>query len=90
LYMWRASDKGEGAGSDDDDDDEPGPAAALTLLSPTRQWLVMCGLTLVAAAVILASAEPFAEAMVDSGRQLGFDEFLLIQWLAPLASEAPA
>ncbi len=90
LYMWRASDKGEGAGSDDDDDDEPGPAAALTLLSPTRQWLVMGGLTLVAAAVILASAEPFAEAMVDSGRQLGFDEFLLIQWLAPLASEAPA
>ncbi|MFP5435275.1 MAG: sodium:proton exchanger, partial [Alphaproteobacteria bacterium] len=90
LYMWRASDKGVGAGSDDDDDDEPGPAAALGLLSPTRQWLVMGGLTLVAAAVILASAEPFAEAMVDSGRQLGFDEFLLIQWLAPLASEAPA
>ena len=91
LYMWRASDKGGRAGSDeDDDDDEPGPAAALTLLSPKRQWLVMGALTLVAAAVILASAEPFAEAMVDSGRQLGFDEFLLIQWLAPLASEAPA
>ena len=89
LYMWRASDKGEGAGSDDDDD-EPGPAAALALLSPKRQWLVMGALTVVAAAVIIASAEPFAEAMVDSGRRLGFDEFLLIQWLAPLASEAPA
>ena len=25
-----------------------------------------------------------------SGRRLGIDEFLLIQWLAPLASEAPA
>ncbi len=88
VYMWRASDKGEGA--EDDDDDEPGPAAALAELPAARQWLAMGALTVVAAAVILVSAEPFAEAMVDSGRLLGFDEFLLIQWLAPLASEAPA
>lgn len=72
------------------EDDEPGPAAALATLSSGRQWLVMGALTIVAAAVILVSAEPFAEAMVGSGRVLGFDEFLLIQWLAPLASEAPA
>ena len=39
---------------------------------------------------ILGSAEPFAESIVASGRVLGIDEFLLIQWLAPLASEAPA
>lgn len=88
LYMWRASDKGESA--EDDDDDEPGPAAALAELPPARQWLAMGTLTVVAAAVILVSAEPFAEAMVESGRLVGFDEFLLIQWLAPLASEAPA
>lgn len=50
----------------------------------------MAGLTAVAAVVILASAEPFAESIVASGRVLGIDEFLLIQWLAPLASEAPA
>ena len=50
----------------------------------------MGGLTIVAAIVILASAEPFAESMVASGRLIGIDEFLLIQWLAPLASEAPA
>lgn len=50
----------------------------------------MAALTVVAATVILVSAEPFAEAMVDSGRSVGIDEFLLIQWLAPLASEAPA
>ncbi|WP_235219013.1 sodium:proton exchanger [Sphingobium sp. C100] len=88
LYMWRASRKE--AGEEEDDDDEPGPAAALLLLSPARQWLAMGTLTLMAAAIILASAEPFAESMIDSGRLLGFDEFLLIQWLAPLASEAPA
>jgi cation:H+ antiporter len=88
LYVWRASIKTDDDSADEDD--EPGPAAALGLLTPARQWAAMGALTLVAAAVILASAEPFAEAMVDSGRVLGFDEFLLIQWLAPLASEAPA
>lgn len=88
LYMWRASDRGESA--QDDSDDEPGPAAALAHLPPARQWLAMGALTAVAATVILLSAEPFAEAIIDSGRLLGFDEFLLIQWLAPLASEAPA
>ncbi|MGZ0073969.1 sodium:proton exchanger [Sphingobium limneticum] len=88
VYMWRASEKGESA--EDDDDDEPGPAAALAELPAARQWLAMGALTVVAAAVILISAEPFAEAMVESGRLVGFDEFLLIQWLAPLASEAPA
>jgi cation:H+ antiporter len=71
-------------------DDEPGPAAALATLSAARQWSWMGGLTIVAAVVILASAEPFAESIVASGRVLGIDEFLLIQWLAPLASEAPA
>lgn len=88
TYVWRASRKA-GAG-EVSEDDEPGPAAALELLPATRQWLVMGALTVVAAGIILISAEPFAEAMVESGRTLGFDEFLLIQWLAPLASEAPA
>ena len=71
-------------------DDEPGPAAALSELSPRKQWAWMAGLAIVAAGVILAAAEPFAESIVASGRILGIDEFLLIQWLAPLASEAPA
>ena len=34
-------------------------------------------------------AEPFAEALIGSGEALGIDQFLLVQWLAPLASEAP-
>lgn len=87
AYVWRVSYLPK---AEEDEDDEPGPAAALTRLSPARQWLAMGGLTVVSAAVILASAEPFAEAMVESGRLIGIDEFLLIQWLAPLASEAPA
>ncbi len=42
-----------------------------------------------AGAVILLVAEHFAEALVDTGRELGMGEFVLVQWLAPLASEAP-
>jgi cation:H+ antiporter len=42
-----------------------------------------------AAAAILLFAEPFAHALVQSGTELGVSEFLLVQWLAPLASEAP-
>jgi cation:H+ antiporter len=42
-----------------------------------------------AATVILLSAEHFAEALVATGQEFGISEFLLVQWLAPLASEAP-
>jgi cation:H+ antiporter len=42
-----------------------------------------------AAGVILLCAEHFAEALVGSGKSLGISEFFLVQWLAPLASEAP-
>jgi cation:H+ antiporter len=42
-----------------------------------------------AAGVILACAESFAHALVETGADLGISEFLLVQWLAPLASEAP-
>ena len=49
----------------------------------------MTGLFVFAAAVIVASAEPFAESLISTGTQLGIDRFLLVQWVAPLASEAP-
>ena len=49
----------------------------------------MVGLLIFAAAVILLSAEHFADALVATGKSLGVSEFLLVQWLAPLASEAP-
>ena len=40
--------------------------------------------------VIFAAAEPFAESLVRHGRRaLGIDEFILVQWVAPLASESP-
>lgn len=88
-YLWvtARTPKVESAAAEDD---EPGPAAVLGTVRPSRQWAWTAGLTGVAAAVILASAEPFAESIIAAGRLLNFDEFLLIQWLAPFASEAPA
>jgi cation:H+ antiporter len=38
---------------------------------------------------IWLAAEPFGKSLVSSGKQLGVDEFLLVQWLAPVASESP-
>jgi cation:H+ antiporter len=46
-------------------------------------------LFVIAGAVILMCAEPFAESLIGAGAELGIDQFLLVQWLAPLASEAP-
>ena len=51
--------------------------------------LLVAGLFVFAAAVIVASAEPFANSLISTGTQLGIDRFLLVQWVAPLASEAP-
>jgi len=42
-----------------------------------------------AAAIILLCAEPFAESLVATGEEFGVSTFLLVKWLAPLASEAP-
>ena len=38
---------------------------------------------------IFSASEPFAEGLLASGRTLGIEEFILVQWLAPLASESP-
>jgi cation:H+ antiporter len=38
---------------------------------------------------IWLSAEPFAEGLKETGKTYNVNEFLLIQWIAPLASESP-
>lgn len=51
---------------------------------------VLVGLVFAFAAYgIFVSAEPFADSLVEIGRASAIDEFLLVQWLAPLASESP-
>ena len=66
-----------------------GPSRWLGGLPPLRRRTVTAAIFVYSAAAILASAEPFAEGLVESGTALNIDEFLLVQWLAPLASESP-
>ena len=66
-----------------------GPAELIGALPQTRRRAATIGLFLFAAGVILANAEPFSENLVASGKVFGINEFLLVQWLAPIASEAP-
>ena len=66
-----------------------GAAAALGKLPDHARRVTVVAMLIVAAAVILACAKPFANSLIDAGTQLGIDKFLLVQWLAPLASEAP-
>jgi len=88
LYLWRVAKVPKA--QNEDEDEEPGPGAIISKWPAAQRWTAMGAMTVVAAAVILAVAEPFAESMIQGGRVLGIDQFLLIQWLAPIASEAPA
>lgn len=66
-----------------------GPAELIGRLPRGWRRAATLGMFIFAGVVIFASAEPFAESLVATGETLGLDRFLLIQWLAPLASEAP-
>lgn len=66
-----------------------GPAELIGSLPKKRRQAAVVGLFLFAAGVILASAELFSENLVATGKVYGINEFLLVQWLAPIASEAP-
>jgi len=66
-----------------------GPAAYLGTFSTRKRRTSVIVMFFFAAGVILLSAEHFAEGLVETGAEFGISEFLLVQWLAPLASEAP-
>jgi cation:H+ antiporter len=83
AYIWRVSH------TPHEEPDLIGVPAALGALPSRRRRTIVIGLFVFAAAVVLSAAEPFAEALISTGRVLHIDEFLLVQWLAPLASEAP-
>lgn len=66
-----------------------GPAALVSQLSRTFRLSLNALLFGYSGLVIFLAAEPFAEALIGTGHQFGINEFLLVQWVAPLASEAP-
>ncbi len=66
-----------------------GPALYIGGFDQAKRRATVLALFIFAATVILLCAEHFAEALVETGAEFGISEFLLVQWLAPLASEAP-
>jgi len=66
-----------------------GPALLVSRLPRAWRLAANLGLFAFAGVVIFLAAEPFAESLIDTGKHFGVDEFLLVQWIAPLASEAP-
>jgi cation:H+ antiporter len=83
AYLWRVAKEARS------EPELTGVCAEIGALSCKRRRAVVVGMFVAAAAFVLASAEPFANALVATGAQLGIDEFLLVQWLAPLVSESP-
>ena len=83
FYLYKVSH------GDVEEPDLIGTAAALGALPDRSRRMAVIGLFVASGAVILLCAKPFADNLVAAGTELGFDRFLLVQWLAPLASEAP-
>jgi cation:H+ antiporter len=73
-------------------DEEPavvGVAAGLLSLPVPYRRPAITALIVFAGAVVVLVANPFADALLHTGASLGFDPYLLIQSVVPVATEAP-
>jgi len=71
---------------------EPEPAGPVaTLAALPRRWrrASYVLMFLYSGFIILIATEPFTEGLIHLGKSFGISEFILIQWIAPLASESP-
>jgi cation:H+ antiporter len=66
-----------------------GPSQGIADLGVRPRRVITVALFVLAAVAILTAAEPFAESLLATGRHFGVEEFILVQWVAPLVSEAP-
>ncbi len=66
-----------------------GVPAGLLTLPPQYRRPAITALIFSAALVVLLVANPFADALLETGTALGFDPYFLIQSVVPLATEAP-
>src|SRR3954454_2530022 len=83
AYAWRLS------RAPAEEPDLQGVSAWVGGMATTPRRVTFSALFVLAALVILACAEHFAEGLVQTGEELGVDPFVLVQWVAPLASESP-
>jgi len=66
-----------------------GPIQAMAKWSRGKRLLITFFFFLFSGFTILVAAQPFAEGLLSTGAALGIEKFVLVQWLAPLASESP-
>jgi cation:H+ antiporter len=66
-----------------------GPSRYIGTFSVRGRRIAYGAMFVYAAVLILLFAEHFADALVETGHVLGVSDFVLVQWLAPIASEAP-
>lgn len=83
VYLWVGSKRPS------EDPSLHGVAVRVGEFPPAWRRVSVMLLFAYAAAIIVLCADPFVHEMVRTGKQLGVDEFILIQWIAPLASETP-
>jgi cation:H+ antiporter len=87
LFLWYAFSAAHGGS---EEVQLVGPAALFdTAFGDLGRRLWALALLLFAGYAIFVSAQPFADGLVDVGRSRAIDEFILVQWVAPLASESP-
>jgi len=83
VYLWRIS------GSSREEPELEGTAAYVGVLPKWGRRVFILVMLVVSATVIFLSAHPFGDSLLESGKALNIDEYILVQWLAPVASEAP-
>ncbi len=83
VYIWITS------RAEVEEPDLVGPSEAIGSLKRKIRGPVLIFLFLFSALGIVAAAEPFVESLLATGEVFNIDKFILIQWIAPLASEAP-
>ena len=66
-----------------------GISAYLANLPKITRITTNISLIIFSAFTIFMVSHPFVESLIHIGGKLGIDEYYLIQWLAPLASESP-
>ena len=82
-YLWRVSQQ---------ENEEPelhGTAAYVGALPKVGRRVFLVLIAAIASGLILIAADPFTEKLIEGGHELGWNQYLLIQWITPLASEAP-
>jgi len=83
FYIWTATQAAHV------EPDLEGPTEMIAAWGTHSRRAATLLLFLLSGYTIFILAEPFAEGLLATGRTFGIEEFLLVQWLAPLASESP-